>query len=97
MDRKFVALNATDDREEAVRLMQHYDRVALPVVDWRGVLVGIVTADDVADVAEEEATEDIQKMGGMEALEDALHGERLSLDAAQTGGLAVDSFHRSRC
>ncbi len=49
--------------------MQHYDRVALPVVDSRGILVGIVTADDVADVAEEEATEDIQKMGGMEALD----------------------------
>ena len=49
--------------------MQHYDRVALPVVDSRGILVGIVTADDVADVAEEEVTEDIQKMGGMEALD----------------------------
>jgi magnesium transporter len=69
MDRKATALNATDDREEAVRLMQHYDRVALPVIDSRGILVGIVTADDVADVAEEEATEDIQKMGGMEALD----------------------------
>jgi magnesium transporter len=68
IDRKYAALNATDDREEAVRLMQHYDRVALPVVDSRGVLVGIVTADDVADVAEEEVTEDIQKMSGMEAL-----------------------------
>jgi magnesium transporter len=68
MDRKFTALNATDDREEAVRVMQHYDRLALPVIDSRGILVGIVTADDVADVAEEEATEDIQKMGGMEAL-----------------------------
>ncbi len=69
MDRKVVALAATDDREEAVRLMQHYDVIALPVVDSRGILVGIVTADDVADVAEEEATEDIQKMGGMEALD----------------------------
>jgi magnesium transporter len=69
MDRNFVALRATDDREEAVRQMQHYDRVALPVVDSRGVLVGIVTADDVADVAEAEATEDIHKMAGMEALE----------------------------
>ncbi len=67
-DRKFVALRATDDREEAVRQMQRYDRVALPVVDSRDILVGIVTADDVADVAEEEVTEDIQKMGGMEAL-----------------------------
>ncbi len=69
MDRKVRALAATADREEAVRQMQHYDRVALPVVDSRGKLVGIVTADDVADVAEEEATEDIQKMGGMEALD----------------------------
>lgn len=69
MDRKFVALRATDDREEAVRELQHYDRIALPVVDTRGKLVGIVTADDVADVAEEEATEDMQKMAGMEALD----------------------------
>lgn len=69
IDRKFVALSATEDREEAVRQMAHYDRVALPVVDSRGMLVGIVTSDDIADVAEEEATEDIQKMGGMEALD----------------------------
>ena len=69
MDRKFTALHATDDREEAVRMMQRYDRVALPVIDSRGILVGIVTGDDIADVAEEEATEDIQKMGGMEPLD----------------------------
>ncbi len=69
MDESFVALRATDDREEAVRQIERYDRVALPVVDSRGILVGIVTADDVADVAEEEATEDIQKMSGMEALD----------------------------
>jgi len=69
MDRKFIALAATDDREEAVRRLHHYDCTALPVTDSRGMLVGIVTFDDVADVAEEEATEDIQKMGGMEALD----------------------------
>src|SRR5437867_2945698 len=69
LDRKFVALRATDDREEAVRMMKEYDRVALPVVDSGGVLLGIVTSDDVLDVAEAEATEDIQKMGGMEALD----------------------------
>lgn len=68
-DGRFVALEATADREEAVHTMQHYDRVALPVVDSRGMLVGIVTSDDVADVAEAEATEDIQKMSGMEALD----------------------------
>jgi magnesium transporter len=69
MDRKFPALRATDDREEAVRGMREYDRVALPVLDSEGVLLGIVTSDDVLDVAEEEATEDIQKMGGMQALD----------------------------
>ncbi len=70
MDHRFEALSAFDDREEAVRQIGRYDRFALPVVDSQGVLVGIVTADDVADVAEEEATEDIQKMAGVEALEE---------------------------
>ncbi len=69
MDGNFVALRATDDQAEAVRVLRKYDRSALPVVDTRGVLLGLVTADDVADVAEEEATEDIQKLGGMQALE----------------------------
>ena len=68
-DGRFVALNATDDREEAVRVMGHYDRTALSVVDSRGNLLGIVTFDDVADVAEEEATEDIQQLGGVQALD----------------------------
>jgi magnesium transporter len=68
MDSAFQALSATDDREEAVRAMNRYDRTALPVIDSRGVLLGIVTHDDVADVAEEETTEDIQKQSGMEAL-----------------------------
>jgi magnesium transporter len=49
---------------------RRHDRTALPVVDSSGVLVGIVTVDDVLDVAEEEATEDIQKLGGTEALDD---------------------------
>jgi len=63
-----LVLQATDDQEEAVRLMSRYDRTALPVVDSRGMLVGIVTHDDVADVAEEEATEDFQKQGAVVAL-----------------------------
>src|SRR5262249_26114238 len=45
-----------------------YDRTVLPVIDSKEVLVGAVTVDDVLDVAEKEATEDIQKLGGMEAL-----------------------------
>ncbi|MEM1071589.1 MAG: magnesium transporter [Planctomycetota bacterium] len=69
MDSSFQALSAASDREDAVRAMNRYDRSALPVLDSRGVLLGIVTHDDVADVAAEEFTEDIQKLGGMEALD----------------------------
>lgn len=63
MDHTFAAVPAMADREEAVRIVQHYDQVALPVVDSTGVLMGIVTVDDLLDVAEEEATEDFHKLG----------------------------------
>lgn len=69
MDRRFGVLTATDDQETAVGAFRDYDRVALPVTDSHGTLLGIVTHDDVLDVAEEEATEDIHKIGGSEALE----------------------------
>jgi magnesium transporter len=69
MDRQFVALRATDSQEAAVAVFKREDRTALPVADEQGKLVGIVTVDDVLDVAEERATEDIQKIGGMEALD----------------------------
>jgi magnesium transporter len=69
MDNAFEALSAFDDQEEAVRMLSKYDRVALPVVDSDGILVGIVTVDDVLDVAEEETTEDMQLMAGMSALD----------------------------
>jgi magnesium transporter len=69
-DQTFGALNVTESQQDALNVFRKYDRAALPVVDSNGVLVGIVTADDMLDVAEEEATEDIQKFGGMEALEE---------------------------
>jgi magnesium transporter len=67
--RPLVSVPATTDREELLRAFKKYDRVALPVTDKDGHLLGIITADDVLDVAEQEATEDIQKIGGMEALD----------------------------
>jgi magnesium transporter len=70
MDHSFEALYAYDDQEEAVKALSKYDRVALPVVDTDGILLGIVTVDDVMDVAEEEATEDMQKMAAIDALDD---------------------------
>ena len=69
-DQTFVALKVNDSQEDALNVFRKYDRAALPVVDSSGVLVGIVTSDDMLDVAEEEATEDIQKIGGMEALDE---------------------------
>jgi len=70
MDESFEALSAFDDQEDAVKMLSKYDRVAMPVVDSDGILVGIVTVDDVIDVAEEETTEDMQLMAGMGALDD---------------------------
>ena len=70
MDDAYQALSAFDDQEQAARAMLDYDRTVLPVVDSTGVLLGIVTIDDVADVVEEEATEDIHLIGGVEALDD---------------------------
>ncbi len=70
MNENFIALRPTDDQETAVSAFSKYSRVALPVVTDDGHLVGIVTIDDVLTVAEEEHTEDIQKFGGVEALDE---------------------------
>ena len=70
MQKTFVALNVTDSQHDALNMFRKYDRTVLPVVDSNGVLLGIVTIDDMLDVAEAEATEDIQKLGGMEALDE---------------------------
>jgi magnesium transporter len=70
MDRRFVALQTTDDQETAVAVFKREDRTVLPVVDSEGRLVGIVTIDDILDVAEQAATQDFQKIGGLEALDE---------------------------
>lgn len=70
MHENHVALLVTDKKEAAVEQFRKYDRSALPVVDGRGVLVGIVTVDDVLDVVEEVATREIQQFGGLEALDE---------------------------
>jgi magnesium transporter len=69
-DQNFAALKVNDSQQDALNVFRKYDRAALPVVDSSNVLVGIVTSDDMLDVAEEEATEDIQKLGGLEALDE---------------------------
>jgi len=64
-----IFLRATDDQETAVITFKKYDVTILPVVDSQDVLLGVITVDDVMDVAEREATEDIQKLGGVQALD----------------------------
>jgi len=70
MDRRYVQLNAMQDQEEAIDIFRRNDRVALPVVSDQGILLGIVTLDDILTIREEEDTEDIQKLGGSEALDE---------------------------
>ena len=70
MDHQFVALRATEDQEEAIGVFEREHRTALPVTDTAGILIGIVTIDDVLRVAEAAATEDIQKIGGTAALDE---------------------------
>ena len=70
MDHRFVTLTAIDSEHAAISVFLKEDRKALPVTDTTGVLIGIVTIDDVLKVAEAEATSDIQKIGGSEALDE---------------------------
>ena len=68
IDGRFVALNVYDDQEHASQVFKMNNRTAIPVVDDNDVLLGIVTIDDILWVTNEEFSEDMQKMGGMEAL-----------------------------
>jgi magnesium transporter len=65
MDRNVIFATTTDDQEDVSVMFSDYDLLAVPVVDREGRLVGIVTVDDVIDVMEQEATEDIEKMAGI--------------------------------
>ncbi|MDD3132761.1 MAG: CBS domain-containing protein, partial [Bacteroidales bacterium] len=67
MDRRFIALNAMDDQESAIKTFRDYDRVALPVINAEGTLIGIVSVDDMMDVVEEESTEDFHKFGSFQS------------------------------
>lgn len=64
-----INVSTRDDREEAARILAKYDFLALPVVDSQGFMVGIVTVDDVIEVLEDEATEDIERMASIEPID----------------------------
>ncbi|MCK4342490.1 MAG: magnesium transporter [Phycisphaerae bacterium] len=69
MTTEIVTIPEDMDQEEVSRIYAHEDLLCLPVVDAEGCMKGIVTADDIVDVVDEEATEDMQKIGGTEALD----------------------------
>jgi magnesium transporter len=69
MTTRVISVGPTTDQEEVARQMSKYDLLAMPVVDKYQTLLGVITADDIMDVLTQEGTEDVQKLGGMEALE----------------------------
>jgi magnesium transporter len=70
MDSRLIALNVNDPQQEAINIFRMNNRVALPVTDDENILLGIVTVDDILWIANQEYTEDIQKIGGTEALDE---------------------------
>jgi len=73
MDHKFIAINALKDQEEAYQVIKKYNLNVLPVVDGEGILLGIVTVDDILDVIEEEVTEDFQKASAIVPIEESYY------------------------
>ena len=65
-----VSVTPQSDREEVARVIANYDMLAVPVVSESGHVMGVITVDDVIDAIQEEQTEDVQKLGGMEALDE---------------------------
>jgi magnesium transporter len=92
MDERFIALNAHDDQEMANEAFKMNNRVALPVVDDQNILLGIITIDDVLWIANEEFSEDIQKIGGTEALEEPYLDIRISKLLKKRAGWLVLLF-----
>ena len=93
MEESVIRVFALEDREKAVELIQRYDITALPVVDASGILLGIVTIDDLFDVADEEVTEDFQKSAAVKPLKTSyressvlsLYGKRVTWLASLLG------------
>lgn len=87
---QFVALSVYDSDEDAIHAFRYYDRIVLPVIDEKGILLGVVTIDDILRLANDEATEDMQKIGGMEALnEPYMQAPFLELIRKRAGWLVI--------
>jgi magnesium transporter len=91
-DPELVSVRATDDRDGVLKAFEKYDRTALPVTDDHGYMLGIITVDDVLDIAEQRATEDIQKLGGSEVLGASYLDVSLSTMLRKRGGWLAALF-----
>jgi len=90
MTTEILSVQPTADRDDVASLISEYDLVALPVVSEQGNLLGMVTVDDVIDVIQEESTEDAQRFGGLEALEEPyMESTFLNLIKKRGGWLCV--------
>jgi len=90
MDTEVVSVYADADQEEAARVLTRYDLLALPVIADDGTLMGIITVEDVMDVLEDEATEDMQRMGGAQPLDRAyLNTSTFSITRKRIGWLLM--------
>lgn len=92
MTRRFAALRTSDTQRAAIEVFRKEGRTALPVVDHDGVLIGIVTVDDVLDTAQEMATRDLQRYGGSEALGEPYMGISLARMIQKRAGWLVVLF-----
>lgn len=89
-DNQFISLSVYDNDETAIIAFKQHNRIALPVIDEMGILLGIVTIDDILRLSNQEATKDIQKIGGMEALnEPYLQAPFLELIRKRAGWLVI--------
>ncbi len=90
MDHEFIAIHATADQEEAYKMIKKYDINVLPVIGGDGVLLGIVTVDDILDVIEEEVTEDFQKSSAIVPVEEKYYtASNLTLYKKRIGWLFI--------
>lgn len=92
MDRHVLAISSTTPIEEAVEIFDKYDRSALPIITEAGVLVGIVTFDDILDTIQQQTTEDIHKFGGTEGLDMSYTQSSLSQLVKKRAGWLVILF-----
>lgn len=79
MSTRVISVNVADDQEEVARIVSKYDFLAVPVTDDYEHMIGIITVDDIVDVLEEEATEDILRFAGSSELEAEAYEEKLGM------------------